>query len=687
MIRSFRRVASLAVLVVLLGGLSGTAQEPAPQNPPPAAPSPQDQPAADQQPPVFRGGINFVRVDAIVTDREGRPVLDLRPEDFEITEDDAAQTIETFKLIELDGGLLGTDGPPRAIRTDADEETEAGRDDVRLFAIFLDDYHVGETAGLSARESIARFIETQLGPSDMLGVMYPLQPISAVRFTRDHAAVMRTIQQFRGRKFRYQPENQFEETYANYPTEVVERIRNQVSLSALKALMHRMGGLKEGRKALVLVSEGYSNILPPQLRSPVAGFAGFDNPNQRDPFAGGGLIEERAAFLADTDLQIDLREVYGTANRNNVAIYPVDPRRLTATAFEISDNIGSQTDRAYLAATIDTLRTLSEGSDGRAIVSRNDITLAMKQIVLDSSAYYLLGYSSSAAPSDGRFHEIRVRVRRPGVQVRARPGYWAVTSEDLSRVTAAAAASEPPSAFETALAAIAPPPRSRLIRTWIGTGRGDQGKTRITLVWEPLPPTPGEVVRESDRPARVVVTATGEDGSPYFRGRVPAEATGPSTGGRVVFEAPPGPVQLRLSVEGEGAEVLDSETREVAIPDLTTADAVFGTPEIFRARTVRDLQELKANAQAVPTAAREFSRTERLLIRVPTFGSAAGAPLEARLLNRSGDPLSPLTVAAGDVPYVELQLAGLAVGEYFVEIAVSGSSAHPPQLVAFRVAS
>jgi hypothetical protein len=63
--------------------------------------------------------------------------------------------------------------------------------------------------------------------------MYPLETTSSVRMTRNHSAVMRGLQQFEGRKFDYTPRNQFEEQYANYPTETVERIRNQVSLSAI----------------------------------------------------------------------------------------------------------------------------------------------------------------------------------------------------------------------------------------------------------------------------------------------------------------------------------------------------------------------------------------------------------------------------------------------------------------------
>ena len=122
------------------------------------AQQPEQQPAADAQPaqPAFRAGINFVRVDVIVSDKNGANVADLKQSDFEVTEDGKPQTVESFKFIKLDGGTMpGPDGPPRAIRTDDDEEAEAARDDVRLFAIFLDDYHV-RTASQHERPRSAR---------------------------------------------------------------------------------------------------------------------------------------------------------------------------------------------------------------------------------------------------------------------------------------------------------------------------------------------------------------------------------------------------------------------------------------------------------------------------------------------------------------------------------------------------
>ena len=108
-----------------------------------------------------------------------------------------------------------------------------------------------------------------------------------------------------------------------------------------------------------------------------------------------------------------------------MAIYAIDPRGLATNEFGIDQNINQRTDRQYLTATMDTLRMLAEESDGRAIVNRNDLTVAMRQIVRDTSAYYLLGYTPSNTARDGRFRKIQVRLASgKGLQVRARKGYF-----------------------------------------------------------------------------------------------------------------------------------------------------------------------------------------------------------------------------------------------------------------------
>jgi hypothetical protein len=158
----------------------------------------------------------------------------------------------------------------------------------------------------------------------------------------------------------------------------------------------------------------------------------------------------------------------------------------------------------------------------------------------------------------------------------------------------------------------------------------------------------------------------------------------------VTFEAPPGKIQLRLSVEGSAAQVLDTEIRDFTIPDLTSAQFMLGTPELFRARTVRDFQLIKADPDAVPAVGRDFSRTERVLVRVNAYAPGSSpAMLKARLLNRAGAPMMDLPVAAAPAPtgpaQIELPLSNLPPGDYVLEITAGADGDAAKELVGFRV--
>jgi VWFA-related protein len=681
---------------------SGGTQDPA--NPPPAtqppAPAPGGQDQQQPAPPIFRAGINFVRVDVIATDNKGNPIVDLMPDDLTVTEDGKPQVIESFKLIKVDERKETT--PPREIRSSYDEESEAQREDVRLFAIFLDDYHVRRGASMYARQPLMRFLQQHVAPSDMVALMYPLTPLSDVIMSRNHEALARAIEKFDGRKFDYTPRNQFEEKYANYPATVVERMRNEVSLSALRSLVTHMGSLREGRKAVILVSEGYTNYLPPQLRDPIASMPGLGNPARGSPMAGVG--EDRERFFSGAEMISELKEVYSFANRNNTAIYALDPRGLAPFEFDINEGVGdTRVDQASLRMTQDSLRILADETDGRAIVNQNDLDKGLRQILSDSSVYYLLGYNSSQAPQDGKFHEIKVRSRRSGVQLRHRKGYWALTAEETARAMAPPTP-EPPKEFEVALASITPRPAAQAsaIRTWIGTSRGDNGRTRVTFVWEPAPPAPG--VRREDA-ARVTVTALAPDGSAYFRGRVPDVAlasTAPpqsiGTGGaaparapaQVVFDASPGPMQLRFSIENANAGVIDTDVRELTVPDLTAPQVQLSTPRVLRARTVKEFRDISADPHAVPSASREFRRTDRLVIRFDAYAPAGTPEVAARLLNRAGTAMADIPVSTqttGATHQIDMPLASMAPAEYLIEVTAKSESGEERQFVAFRLVS
>jgi hypothetical protein len=136
-------------------------------------------------------------------------------------------------------------------------------------------------------------------------------------------------------------------------------------------------------------------------------------------------------------------------------------------------------------------------------------------------------------------------------------------------------------------------------------------------------------------------------------------------------------------------EELDSEVRDITVPDLTAAHTMLGTPEVFRGRTVPELQKLKSDPNAVPTAIREFGRSDRIIVRVPAYGPGGTTPaLSVHLLNRAGQPMSELPATPSpnaNVQQVELPVAGLAAGEYVLEIKAAGDGGDATELVGFRV--
>jgi VWFA-related protein len=667
-------------------------QTPAP-TPPPATPPPNADP---QQPPRIRTGINYVSVDVIVTDKDGQPVLDLNKDEFSVSEDGKPQKVDAFSVVKVDA-LAGVEGtPPRAIKNDFDEEREASRPDVRLFVILFDDYHVRRGNDMGVRKPLIDFVQNQLAPADMVAIMYPLTPVTDLRFSRDRAGLISAIDHFEGRKFNYTPRNMFEEQYAMYPASTVERVRNQVVMDALKGAAVRMGGLREGRKSIIFVSEGFTSVLPSQLNDPVASMPGLGNRNRGNAGAPQATASEN--MLSSIDLLNDMQQVFNILNRQNTSIYAVDPRGLAVFQYDIDQSVGMQQDAADLRSTLDTLRVLASNTDGRAIVDRNDLAAGMKQIIRDSSGYYLLGYNSSQAPTDGKFHAIKVNVKRKGVDVRARKGYWAYTTEDVARANSLASKPEAPSAVSAALKELAAPVRDRAARFWIGTSRADSGKTRVTFLWAPAPAVPGQ---PQDEPAaRVSVTAVSPDGRPLYRGRVPeqpaapasetaaASPAGASAGGAASFEVQPGPLELRLVVEGSRGQVIDSVARSLTVPDYTTVQVSFGTPRVYGVRSVPEMQSVKANLDAVPTAEREFSRNQRLLIRADAYAPGGVTPVvTARLLNRAGQSMAdlPVQAAAGRPPEIDFALSSLAAGEYLIELNAKTPSGTAQELIAFRV--
>lgn len=645
----------------------------------------QDPPPADQQaPPVFRGGVDSVSVDVRVTDRTtGRPVTDLTVADFEIRERGRVQAITTFKLIQTDDGR---DDPAarRDLRTIVDQEIEAAREDNRLLAIFLDDYHVREINAVRIRTQLADFVR-ELTPHDLVALATPTSSLRALTFSRNHEQTAANILNFEGRKYNYLPRTPFEERYANQVPSVQERMRNDLTLAALEGLCVVLGGLRDGRKTILFVSEGLSGTMPPGVRT--RGTPPLPGISSETPIDGDA--QERRVFLNQAEVLSDMQQVFRAAGRANAAIYTIDPRGLLATEFSVEDSVDQATDRLVTTTSLDSLRTIALETDGRAIVTKGDPLPDLRRMIRDSSTYYLLGYTSSLAPRDGKFHEIDVRLRRRELQVSARKGYWAYSEADVRRVMAPARPAAPPdvsAALDELATVTARSANDAGLTVWAGARRGSSEKPVVTIVWE-APPSLGRGPSAVVKSVNVEVTA--DSGEALFTGPVAADPTASRPSGQVTFEAPVGIVRVRVTAESGAGQRLDVRDRHVEVPDLTGTGPRLTTPFVFRGRTVLDLKQLRAQATPLPAAGRTFARSERILLRFQALGPAGTTPMvELKLLNATGQPLAtfpPPPAVDGVTHEAEMTFGAFPPGDYVIEISAQTNGEMVKEHLAIRV--
>jgi hypothetical protein len=142
--------------------------------------------------------------------------------------------------------------------------------------------------------------------------------------------------------------------------------------------------------------------------------------------------ERERSMLAFDDHAVDLRLLTQRANRANVTFFAIDPRGLAA----FDDAIGPlrpappAQDRERMSARQGGLRELAGNTDGAVILNTNDVKGGLARMMSDLGAYYLMQYYSTNANLDGKYRRITVKVKRPGIQVRARDGYLAPTEAE-----------------------------------------------------------------------------------------------------------------------------------------------------------------------------------------------------------------------------------------------------------------
>jgi VWFA-related protein len=602
----------LAVSTLLMGAGTSVAQQPGP-----AASRPEIAP---------------VRIDAIVTDPHGRPIVDLRPSDFELFENGVARPIQAAQLRTLPKDA----GPVEPVPTDADEERAARQPGTRVFAFFLDEFHVTPGGGADrARATINEFIDQNLQPQDLAVVMKPLDNVTAIRFTRDRATLHGAVDVFAGRKGDYTPRTPFEEQYIGRAPGAVIGARRQIVTAGLRELSMRLGELQADRGVIVLVSEGFP----------------------RDANPGG-----RASRLPD------LQGLVRASSRYHVAVYPLNPSMAGEDSSPAADR-----DRSTAM-----LQWLATETGGRTIDAAT-IVAGMARLKHDLETYYTLTYQP--AQEDGRFHTLEVKAKRRDAVVHTASGIWTPLGSEW-RSAIAAPSSLPSPISRRALR------RSSLIDAWVGLVRDSDGRTQMVISWESR-------VRGVTAPQAVAVTARTSAGATLFDGRlgqVGSASNVPPDSAR--FDVSTGRVEIDMTIFNAEGKNIDTDARDFDVPDLRRQNVgpVLLAPEVVRARTLRDFENATTNPDAAPASARTFARADRLLIRAPAFDmSGALVQVTAKVLNAMGQPIRDIDALQATprdgVAQFALPLSWLVPGEYQIELMAANANGSVKQRITFKLTS
>jgi VWFA-related protein len=620
-----------AVIVVLAAGHSATLAQKVSAPSAPAVPEPAAGPASASRP---------VRVEAIVTDQQGQAIVNLRPGDFSILENGVAQKVESAVLT----SKAASASVPTPVNSRDDEERAAREPGTRVIAVYLDEFHVAPRRNTErVREAVSRFIESELRPADLVVVLKPMDHLTEIRFTRDRDVVRKAVAAFEGRKEDYTPRTPFEEQYLGRSPAAVRAARAQIVMSGLRALAVRMGELDAGLAGVVLVSEGFSTDVP----------------------------RSRERRLPD------LQGLARAANRFRVLLYAFDPGTTLPVGPDPQDGAGEAS-----AANLSTaFNTLARQTGGDAVAAGDDLFSGLQRVMRDLDTYYVLTYRSSAA-NDGRFRNLQVSASRRDAHVRTRAGYWAPLPSELR-------ATRPSLPLpELSMRALR---RSPLIDSWFGSTVEPDGRRRVIFTWTPA--AVSAPAKPTVRPELVAVKVSTLAGKVLFEGEVAPALVG-SVGARradsAVFDAPPGRLQFDLTILRADGSKLDTGAQDFDVPELRSGPPVILPPQLFRAASAREFREISADANAAPIPGREFRRTERLLMRVPTYDPAgARVQVSAKLINRVGTvmtDLSPTTEArVGTLSQFDLPLARFAPGEYSLEVSAQSDSGIARQLIRLRI--
>ncbi|MBN2321687.1 MAG: VWA domain-containing protein [Acidobacteria bacterium] len=379
---------------------------------------------------VFRVDVNLIQMDAVVTDKEGRPVTDLTADDFTILQDGKPQEITNFSLVRLRDPIV----PRPAVMKQSSKSREAvflppirlKKNEIRrVIALVVDDLGLSFSNMVRSREAIRKWVDEEMRPGDLVAVITTGSGMGGLQqFTGDKNILYNAIDRIRFNVLSRVGITSFRPVNEEIPPPEGEIIRRLLgTLEAMRYVLNGMGTLP-GRKSLMLFSE-----------------------HLQIHFDDGGIMSMSLSDL----VKEKLRHAIQDANRAGIVIHVIDPRGAVWTETRVDDTLSPVNASGGGLELEQLMKKMNDVASGREvdwlksreglfimpgetgglyIPHHNDVEIALQEAVNDGENYYLIGYRPDAETvaemrdNRNKFHDIKVRVKRPGLQVRSRSGFF-----------------------------------------------------------------------------------------------------------------------------------------------------------------------------------------------------------------------------------------------------------------------
>ena len=659
-----------SVVGTLVVGASLLAQS---QPPPVQAPPAQTQGTPQQQPPVFRSGVDVIRLDVSVLDKDRRPVRGLGPDNFTVVENGKPQRIVAVTEV----AAAEQDPTPSAwmrmvtpdvAANDLTDMAGAGR----FVAIVMDDWNIpfDDHEMILNSRAVGRYLVDALNPSDVAAVIFPQQAGRTQDFTTDRQKLIAAIDKFEPPEVKYmeaRPQG-LGPGGGDMPQRFAPILmrsdcqRSQPTVPTLDTVVGRLAAVPNRRNTVILVSVGV-----PLNFAETRGCSG--------------------------ELSAIMKDVFRRAQQANVNIHSIDPAGYDGYSRYLQNPIRRGGRPAESTMTMpgadkaartrrDFLEITAEHTGARAIVNTNELSEQIDRLLVEASSYYLVGYQTSNGQPDGKFRRIEVKVNKPNLTVRTRSGFYAPDESGNRAGTAAPAASDLGLTGMSSAAALA------LRVQAVAAAPSADGRTVDVGVVLGVR-TPGTTISRSDT-LTLVRTVYDERGNPGPPSQEKLELPlPPATTEQLRYEVfqrfslAPGRYELRLNATSAALDRSGSVYADLEVPDFSRRDIALANIVLGKLRSPDDKDALESLFPIVPTTLRDFAPGDSLVAftRVFVGGTALSATVktQAQLINISDQKVweqaaeLPIAFVGGragrSVPVqFALPLEKLASGSYLLSI-------------------